>query len=108
MELNLRQLYFQTKKLKKLWSRLQQVRVETEDAQTEHSRNRQELEATMTRLTRDLKLTSLVVENFVPPEFYRGLLNRAYFDEDSERWCVKPVDISVLSMGKLNFTCMGL
>ncbi|ROL41276.1 Kinesin-like protein KIF3C [Anabarilius grahami] len=45
-----------TKKLKKLFSKLQSVKAEIQDAQDEHVKYRQELEQTQNELTRELKL----------------------------------------------------
>ncbi|KAK7807410.1 hypothetical protein U0070_025042 [Myodes glareolus] len=48
-----------TKKLKKLFSKLQAVKAEIHDLQEEHIKERQELEQTQNELTRELKLKQL-------------------------------------------------
>ena len=45
-----------TKKLKKLFAKLQSTKQEIQDLQEEHVRERQELEQTQNELTRELKL----------------------------------------------------
>lgn len=45
-----------TKKLKKMFSKLQQIKTDMHDFQMEHSRERQELEDTISELTKELKL----------------------------------------------------
>lgn len=45
-----------TKKLKKMFAKLQQIKTDMHDFQTEHSRERQELEDTISELTKELKL----------------------------------------------------
>uniref|UniRef100_A0A8D2ZF76 Kinesin-like protein n=1 Tax=Scophthalmus maximus TaxID=52904 RepID=A0A8D2ZF76_SCOMX len=73
-----------TKKLKKLFAKLQAVKAEIHDIQEEHIKERQELEQTQNELTRDLKLKCLVVENFIPLEEKNKIVNRAHFDEEDE------------------------
>ncbi|XP_056129894.1 kinesin-like protein KIF3B [Lampris incognitus] len=80
-----------TKKLKKLFAKLQAVKAEIHDAQEGHIRDRQELEQTQNELTRDLKLKHLIIENFIPLEEKNKVANRAYFDEDDDHWKMKPI-----------------
>ncbi|XP_032817298.2 kinesin-like protein KIF3B [Petromyzon marinus] len=80
-----------TKKLKKLFAKLQSVKAETQDVQDEHVKERQELEQTQNELTRELKLKYLTMENFIPPEVRSRLMERAYFDEEEEQWRLQPI-----------------
>ncbi|XP_075901946.1 kinesin-like protein KIF3B [Nelusetta ayraudi] len=80
-----------TKKLKKLFAKLQAVKAEIHDIQEAHIKDRQELEQTQNELTRDLKLKHLIIENFIPSEEKNKILNRSYFDEDDEYWKMKPI-----------------
>ncbi|XP_070824734.1 kinesin-like protein KIF3B [Chaetodon trifascialis] len=80
-----------TKKLKKLFAKLQAVKAEIHDIQEAHINNRQELEQTQNELTRDLKLKHLIIENFIPLEEKNKIVNRAYFDEEDEYWKMKPI-----------------
>uniref|UniRef100_A0A3Q3MA17 Kinesin-like protein n=1 Tax=Mastacembelus armatus TaxID=205130 RepID=A0A3Q3MA17_9TELE len=80
-----------TKKLKKLFAKMQAVKSEIEDLQAEHICNRQDLEQTQNELTRDLKLKHLIIENFIPLEEKNKIVNRAYFDEENEHWKTKPI-----------------
>uniref|UniRef100_A0A8D3C7M9 Kinesin-like protein n=1 Tax=Scophthalmus maximus TaxID=52904 RepID=A0A8D3C7M9_SCOMX len=73
-----------TKKLKKLFAKLQAVKAEIHDIQEEHIKERQELEQTQNELTRDLKLKHLIIENFIPLEEKNKIVNRAHFDEEDE------------------------
>ncbi|XP_034551878.1 kinesin-like protein KIF3B [Notolabrus celidotus] len=80
-----------TKKLKKLFAKLQAVKAEIHDIQELHIHDRQELEQTQNELTRDLKLKHLIIENFIPHEEKNKIVNRAYFDEEDECWKMKPI-----------------
>ncbi|KAM9343069.1 kinesin-like protein KIF3B [Pholidichthys leucotaenia] len=78
-----------TKKLKKLFAKLQAVKAEIQDSQEAHIKERQELEQTQNELTRDLKLKHLIIENFIPSEEKNKIVNRAFFDDEAEEWKMK-------------------
>ncbi|XP_038659317.1 kinesin-like protein KIF3B isoform X1 [Scyliorhinus canicula] len=80
-----------TKKLKKLFAKLQAVKAEIHDLQEEHIKERQELEQTQNELTRELKLKHLVIENFIPLEEKNKIMNRAYFDDEEDQWKTQPI-----------------
>uniref|UniRef100_A0A665UXB6 Kinesin-like protein n=1 Tax=Echeneis naucrates TaxID=173247 RepID=A0A665UXB6_ECHNA len=80
-----------TKKLKKLFAKLQAVKAEIQDLQEVHINHRQELEQTQNELTRDLKLKHLIIENFIPLEEKNKIVNRAYMDDEDEHWKMKPI-----------------
>ncbi|KAB5546402.1 hypothetical protein PHYPO_G00071620 [Pangasianodon hypophthalmus] len=80
-----------TKKLKKLFAKLQAVKAEIHDVQEEHIKERQELEQTQNELTRELKLKHLIIENFIPLEEKNKIILRATFDEEDDTWKMKPI-----------------
>ncbi|XP_059209883.1 kinesin family member 3Cb [Centropristis striata] len=80
-----------TKKLKRLYAKLQLVRAETRDVFEEHVVTRQELEQTQTELTRELKYKYLLIENFIPPEEKNKIMNRLHFDSEEDQWRLQPV-----------------
>uniref|UniRef100_A0A8C4QFA1 Kinesin-like protein n=1 Tax=Eptatretus burgeri TaxID=7764 RepID=A0A8C4QFA1_EPTBU len=86
-----------TKKLKKLFAKLQAVKSETQDLQEEHSRERQDLEQTQDELTRDLKLKYLIIENFLPPEEKQKIKSRVIFEEEEDQWTIQPVYCRLLN-----------
>ncbi|XP_072553013.1 kinesin-like protein KIF3B [Salminus brasiliensis] len=80
-----------TKKLKKLFAKLQAVKAEIHDVQEDHIKERQELEQTQNELTRELKLKHLIIENFIPLEEKNKIVMRAIFDEEDDTWKMKPI-----------------
>ncbi|KAM9798014.1 kinesin-like protein KIF3C [Neosynchiropus ocellatus] len=75
-----------TKKLKKLYAKLQCIKAEIQDVNDEHVRSRQELEQTQNELTRELKFKYLIIENFIPPEEKNKIMNRLTFDPEEDQW----------------------
>ncbi|XP_034437294.1 kinesin-like protein KIF3B [Hippoglossus hippoglossus] len=84
-----------TKKLRKVFARLQAMNAEIHDIQEEHSKERQKLEQNQNDLTKKLKLKHLIIENFIPPEEKSELDSRVYFDEEDEHWKLKPITPAV-------------
>ncbi|KAJ3612732.1 hypothetical protein NHX12_018990 [Muraenolepis orangiensis] len=80
-----------TKKLRKLYAKMQMVRSEMCDVIEEHVLTRQELEQTQNELTRELKYKFMLIENFIPPEEKNKMMNRVYFDSEQEQWRFQPV-----------------
>ncbi|KAJ3586381.1 hypothetical protein NHX12_012779 [Muraenolepis orangiensis] len=80
-----------TKKLKKLFAKLQAVKAEIQDVQEAHIKERQDLEQSQNELTRELKLKHLIIENFIPMEEKNKIVSRAFFDEEDDHWKVKAI-----------------
>nr|XP_040056174.1 kinesin-like protein KIF3B [Gasterosteus aculeatus aculeatus] len=80
-----------TRKLKRLYAKLQLVKAEARDVIDEHVITRQELEQTQSELTRELKYKYLLIENFIPPEVKNKIMNRLYFDSEEDQWTLQPV-----------------
>ncbi|XP_054633535.1 kinesin-like protein KIF3B [Dunckerocampus dactyliophorus] len=80
-----------TKKVNKLFAKLEAVKAEIHDIQEAHISSRQELEQTQNELTKDLKLKCLLIDNFIPLEDKNKVVNRAYFDEKDECWNMRPI-----------------
>ncbi|XP_076450094.1 kinesin-like protein KIF3B [Babylonia areolata] len=78
-----------TKKLKKLFNKLQSTKAEVQDVQEEHTKERQEMEQTLMDLTRELKLKQVIVANFISPEDRNKVMGRAVFNEEEEAWTLR-------------------
>ncbi|XP_055719659.1 kinesin-like protein KIF3B [Salvelinus fontinalis] len=89
-----------TKKLKRLYAKLQLVKAEIGDVIDEHVVTRQELEQTQNELTRELKFKYLLIENFIPPEEKNKIMNRLHFDSEEDQWRFRS---SVTSESKLAY-----
>eukprot|EP00095_Tigriopus_kingsejongensis_P004116 snap_masked-scaffold122_size333723-processed-gene-1.7 protein:Tk04116 transcript:snap_masked-scaffold122_size333723-processed-gene-1.7-mRNA-1 annotation:"hypothetical protein LOTGIDRAFT_226662" len=75
-----------TKKLKKLFTKLQSTKQDILDVTDEYNRDRRDLEDTQQELLKELKLKYLMIENFIPPSDKNKILSRAQFDEDEDVW----------------------
>ncbi len=75
-----------TKKLRKLFQKLQSTKQDIIDVTEEYNRDRRDLEETQQELLKELKLKYLIIENFIPPAEKEKLLSRAQYDEESDSW----------------------
>ena len=66
-----------TKKLKKLFAKLQSTKQDIVDVTEEYNRDRRDLEETQQELLKELKLKMLTIENFIPPAEKAKLFSRA-------------------------------
>lgn len=82
---------FKTKKLRKYFSKYQQLKQEIQDLNETNFKERQELEQTQTELLRDIKLRQLIIDNFIPNDEREKLTNRLYYDPDEDRWKPKMI-----------------
>ncbi|KAM4692950.1 kinesin-like protein KIF3C [Discoglossus pictus] len=80
-----------TKKLKKLYAKLQAVKGEIQDQHDEYVRVRQDLEQAQNEQTRELKFKYLIIENFIPPEEKNKIMNRLYYDSEEDQWKFQPL-----------------
>jgi kinesin family protein 3/17 len=75
-----------TKKLKKLLSKLEDVRDETNDLQDEFRNERDDLLDTIRLLNREIAFKDLVIDNFIPVQEKQKMAARATFDQDTDEW----------------------
>ncbi|KAL5471016.1 hypothetical protein EMCRGX_G029088 [Ephydatia muelleri] len=75
-----------TKKLSKLKAKLKTALTDIVDYKEEQVRVREGLLLTLEDLQKDLKLRTLIVENFIPADDVSRFKQRAVFDEETEEW----------------------
>ena len=75
-----------TRKLRKLFTKLQSVKQDIVEVTEEHNRDRRDLEETQEQLLKELKLKVLIIENFIPPNERKKLLSRAVYDQEEDNW----------------------
>ena len=75
-----------TKRLRKLFAKMQGTKQEIQDVTEEYNRDRRDLEETQRELMKELKLKLLLIDNFIPPAEKAKLLSRAQYDEERDAW----------------------
>lgn len=83
-----------TKKLKKLWNKYQAAAAEVTDLQEEFQSERADMLDTIRQLTRTLKLKDLIIANFIPEEFSRGIEKRATWRDEADCWNIQKLELS--------------
>ena len=79
-----------TRKLRKLFTKLQTVKQEIVDVTEEYNRDRRDLEDTQQQLLKELKLKMLIIDNFISPTDKEKLMSRAAYDEETDLWILQP------------------
>lgn len=79
-----------TKKLKKLWAKLQASKSEISDLHDEFRMEREDLLDTIRELSREQLLKQCIIENFIPIEERQKIEKRAVYDEELEEWTLAP------------------
>eukprot|EP00898_Chlorokybus_atmophyticus_P006255 jgi/Chlat1/6630/Chrsp482S00879 len=75
-----------TRKLKQLFKKVHQKDLEIQDMNEEFQQEREDMLDTIRELTQQLKLKSIVVEAFVPPEEAAKIARRARWDDERQEW----------------------
>ena len=83
-----------TKKLKKLWAKYQAASSEVNDLQQEFQSERSDMLDTIRQLTRTLKLKDMIISNFIPADFSKGIEKRASWREEEDCWTIQKIDLS--------------
>jgi len=96
-----------TRKLRKMFAKLQSVKQEIVDVTEEYNRDRRDLELTQEELLKELKLKYLIIENFIPAEEKEKILGRARFDEEEDIWKLGPSRPTSGPLGKRPVSAAG-
>ena len=79
-----------TRKLRKLFTKLQTFKQEIVDVTEEYNRDRRDLEDTQQQLLKELKLKMLIIDNFISPSDKEKLMSRAAYDDETDLWILQP------------------
>ena len=82
------------KKLKKLWTKYQVAQAEVNDLQREFQREREDMVDTIRFLTRQIKLKTICLDNFVPPQEIAKVEKRALWNEEEDEFAMPKLEIS--------------
>lgn len=75
-----------TKRLRKIFAKLQSTKQEIQDCTEEYNADRRELEQTRNDLLKELKKKYLIIENFISPEVKQKFSERLYYDDEKDDW----------------------
>jgi kinesin family member 3B len=96
------------KKLKKIAKKVQESDQEIKDLQQEFRREKEDMFDTIRVLSQQLKLKTLLVDNFVPREETEKIEKRAQWDENEDDWVLKEARLSKQTQGKRPSSAVGL
>ncbi|KAJ3273827.1 Kinesin-like protein kif3b [Terramyces sp. JEL0728] len=80
-----------TKKLKKLWGKLQEVKEEINDIKDEFRIEKEDLLDTIRELSRELELKITITENFIPEEEQRKMEKQTVYNEEKDDWALRKI-----------------
>lgn len=75
-----------TKKLRKLFSKLDQAKAEIADIEDEFRAEKEDLLGTIRELNREIALKACIIDNFVPLDERQKVEKRAIYNEDADDW----------------------
>ena len=80
-----------SKKLKKLWAKLQAVRSEISDMKDDFWKEREELLETIRDLAKEIRLKDEVMDRFLPVKDRQKIEERLHYDQQEEAWTLRSV-----------------
>eukprot|EP01116_Phalansterium_solitarium_P010838 TRINITY_DN261_c0_g2_i1.p1 TRINITY_DN261_c0_g2~~TRINITY_DN261_c0_g2_i1.p1 ORF type:complete len:669 (-),score=247.21 TRINITY_DN261_c0_g2_i1:303-2309(-) len=88
-----------TRKLKKLWTKVQSMKTELEDLQEEYAKDKADLLDSLRETNKALKLKILVINSFIPPDELTRIERRAQYDDEASAWRIHNVQLAGRNMG---------
>ncbi|OQR75776.1 kinesin protein KIF3A-like [Tropilaelaps mercedesae] len=90
-----------SRKLKKVWSLLQQAKAEMTDMRRDHEREMESYFDSVRQLSQELKLNMLIIDTFIPEQYQQVIENNATWNEDIGEWQLKCVAYTANNLTKL-------
>uniref|UniRef100_A0A7S0EHV7 Kinesin-like protein n=1 Tax=Hanusia phi TaxID=3032 RepID=A0A7S0EHV7_9CRYP len=88
------ELVAKTKKLKKLFSKYEQVKEQVTEAKEMNQREREDLLGIIRQQDKELKLLMLVVNSFIPEEYLEKIQDVASYDDQQSVWDISHLKVS--------------
>lgn len=82
------------RKLKKVYTKVKEALAEIKQMEKTHNREREDLLDTIRQLTAQLKLKSLILDYFVPPEAVTVLESRARWDDEEDDYIMDKLELA--------------
>jgi len=80
-----------TRKLRKVWTLLHSAKSEVEDMKQEHQREMESLLEGVRQLTKELKLSTFIVDEYIPTQYQEIIEQHVNWSEEYGEWQVKGV-----------------
>ncbi|XP_071440220.1 kinesin-II 95 kDa subunit-like [Hetaerina americana] len=90
-----------TKKLRKMFSKLESIQQEIRDAYDEANEDRREMEANQKNMLKELKLLYVIIDNFIPVEEKNKLLSRIRYNNEDDSWFILPLEKMPVNLPRL-------
>lgn len=97
-----------TRKLKKLWTKMDEIKTDIVDIKDEFRTEKEDLLDTIRELSKELSLKITIIENFIPPEEKLKISQRVTYDEEREEWVLgRPKKVDIEHIPRLRLTPRG-
>eukprot|EP01029_Cantina_marsupialis_P004562 TRINITY_DN1463_c1_g1_i5.p1 TRINITY_DN1463_c1_g1~~TRINITY_DN1463_c1_g1_i5.p1 ORF type:complete len:430 (+),score=159.88 TRINITY_DN1463_c1_g1_i5:1048-2337(+) len=80
-----------SRKLEKLWNKIQQYKSEVRDRQSQFAKEREEMLEAVRELTQKIAAQDLIVDQFIPPVEAKKVCDRLNYDEDQDEFVLDPI-----------------
>ncbi|KAF4705560.1 hypothetical protein FOZ62_024023 [Perkinsus olseni] len=96
-----------TNKLEKLWHKYKNASAEVDDLQREFQQEREDMLESIRALSKELKLKSLAIDYFIPPDEYQRIVDRAQYDQVDDSWEISHMEIAGNAQSKRPGSALG-
>ncbi|KAG8223833.1 hypothetical protein J437_LFUL003722 [Ladona fulva] len=93
-----------TKKLRKMFAKLESIQQEIRDVYDEANEDRREMESNQKNMLKELKLLYVIIDNFIPVEEKSKLLARIRYNNEDDSWFILPLDKMPVNIPRLKST----